>query len=152
MNALKERVLLLFEELKDGPASGRASVAATTFEDHDRIDLNPSNPHAARIRAMVAKDPTRGVTLAIGKGTIFEIPENGGRYTENYSAVDEAKTISKAVVAGRFRERVRIDNQNRVVSSRGTIDIPPQVTARWRRLLVNPFKRTSTEFLEYEPY
>jgi len=152
MNELGQRVQDLFQELVHGPASGRASVAITSFADRDLVDLNPSNPRAARIRAILAKDPRRGVTLAVGKGTIFEVPEGGGRYTENYSAVDEATSISKAVVAGRFREKVRTDSEDRVVSSEGTVDVPPPITARWGRLFINPFRRTSVEFLEYEPY
>ena len=152
MNNLRESVVDLFEELTRGPASGRASVTTTSFADHDQVDLNPSNPRAARIRAMLAKDASQGITLVIGRGTILEIPENGGRYTENHSAIDEARTISKAVAGGRFKERVRINSENRVVSSIGAIDIPPLVTVRWRRLFVNPLRRTTREFLEYEPY
>lgn len=152
MSSPEENIRELFEQLSQGPASGRASVTMRSLADHLQVDLNPTNPRAARIRAIIPRDASRGVTLAIGKGTIFEIPENGGRYTENHSAVDEAKSISKAVLAGRFREKVRTDRENRIVSSKGTVDIPPPITARWRRLLVNPFRRTSVEFLEYEPY
>ncbi len=152
MNGLGEGLKRLFEQLSRGPASGRASVTTSSFADHDQLDLNPSNPRAARIRAIVPKNASRGLTLTIGKGTIFEIPEDGGRYTEHRSAFDEAATISKAVVAGRFRERVRINGENRVVSSKGTVDVPPAVTARWRRLFVNPFGRTAVEHVQYEPY
>jgi hypothetical protein len=147
-----ESLVELFQNLAHDPGSGRAIVTTTSFADHDQVDLSPSNPRAARMRAILSKNTRHGVTLVIGKGTIFEIPENGGRYSEQPSAIDEARVISKAVIGGRFSEKVRTNSQNRVVSSKGTVDIPPLMTARWRRLFVNPFQRTSVEFKHYEPY
>jgi hypothetical protein len=150
-NRLRESFEKLFKELSENQTSGGASVTLTSFPDRDQFDLNPSNPRAARIRAIVP-NASQSVTLAIGKGTIFEIPEGGGRYTEHCSAIKEAEAISKAIVAGRFRESVRINEKKRVVFSEGTVDLPPVISVRWRRLIVNPFQRTSVEHLQYESY
>lgn len=152
MKSLQQDFMQLFEALAHDAAPEGATVAANSFADHDQIDLVPSNPCAARIRAILPRSQAQGVTLVVGKGTIFEIPENGGRYTEHHTAIEEAAALSKAVVGGRFTERVRTDSKNLVISSKGIIDVPPAVTARWRRLLTNPFRRTYVKHFHYEPY
>jgi len=168
MESLKERFLQLFRKLADDFVSGRASVGEVTFADRDHVELRPSNPRAAPILVIVPKDeapvvtlvtrkrsifkiPRDGVTLVIGKGTIFEIPKEGGRYTEHHSVVEEAGAICRAVLTGRFEERVKIKGDD-VVSSKGTVDLPPPVTARWGQLFYNPFRRTSVHHLHYEAY
>lgn len=168
MKALREGFLQLFRRLAGDFVPGRASIAEKTFGTSDEIELCPSNPRAARILVIVPKDqapvvtlatgrrsifeiPRGGVTLVIGKGTIFEIPEGGGRYTEHHSVIEEAEAICRAVLAGRFEERVKTIGEN-VVFSRGTVDLPPPVTARWRQLFYNPFRRTSVSHLHYEAY
>ena len=152
MNVTQESYSELFADLASNLVTGRASITSTSFADREQVDLTPENPRAARIRAILPKNRGRGITLVIGTGTIFEIPDTGGRYTECHSAVEEARTISMAVIAGRFTERVRIGKKDRVVSSVGTVDIPPPVTVRWRRLRLNPFQRTSVKHIKYEPY
>lgn len=168
MESLREGFLQLFRKLAADFGSGRASIAEETFSTSDEIELCPLNPRAARILVIVPKDeapalthvtgkrsifgiPRGTVTLVIGKGTIFEIPKEGGRYTEHHSVIEEAEAICRAVLAGRFEERVKIKGDD-VVFSRGTVDLPPPVTARWGRIFRNPFRRASVCDLHYEAY
>jgi len=152
MEYLTEPIAKLFQQLADGPAAGRASVKVSNFVDHDSVELLPSNPRAARIVAIIPKKERYPLTLAAGKGTIFEIPEMGGRYTETNSVLDEARILSQAVIGGRFSEKVKSNIKDEVVSSMGTVDLPPPITVRWGKLTINPFQRTSVEDLHYEPY
>ena len=141
----------MFEHLAEELGSGRASVQARSLGDQDWVELNPSNPSAARIRAILPKRREAGVTVVVGVGTIFEIPDEGGRYTERRSVVEEAEAICRAVLAGRFKERVRLRG-DRVTSSKGTLDLPPPITVKWGRMFCNPLQRVSVRDLSYEAY
>lgn len=152
IEALREHFGQLFHKLANELASGKAVLREESFVDRELIDLCPSNPRAARIRVILPKNRAVGViTLVVGKGTIFEIPEGGGQYTEHYSAIEETEAICRAVLAGRFRERVKMKGSE-VVSSRGTVDLPPAVTVRGCKTFHNPFRPATVIDRHYEAY
>lgn len=152
MDQPNQRLADTLQQLAQGWASDKASLSTKDLADHLEIHLSPVNPRAAEILLIIPAGQRDDVTIILGKGSIFEVPENGGRYTGHRSVAAEVAAICEAVIAGKFTERVKLDARNEVFSSRGTVDLPPLITARWRQLFYNPFRRTSTRSLSYEPY
>lgn len=151
METLVESVSRLLQKLVGGLPQGTAVTTSRTFVETTEIEIRPANPHAARILAIIPKDEQRDLTLLVGEGTFFEVPPEGGRYTR-YPLLDEIKTICEAVIARGCQEKVRLKEGDGVVWGKGTVDLPPPVTVRWRQILSNPLRRTKTEQHQYEPY
>ena len=152
MDELNAELAAALTKLASELAPGRASMSSRNVADHHELELLPANPRAARLLAVLAPgNKGATVTLFLGKGSVFEIPERGARYTD-HPLLGEFTALCEAVIKGRFKEKVRIKGSDDVVASSGTVNVPPAVTAHWRQLFYNPFRPTRTEELEYEAY
>src|SRR5215471_12499584 len=76
-----------------------ASMKTTRKEKCTLIELTPTNVNAAPISLIVPFEEKREVTLIAGKGSFFEIPLLGHRYTD-LAFTEEVRTICLAVIAG----------------------------------------------------
>jgi hypothetical protein len=151
VETLVERVSQVFQKLVGGLPPGTAVITSRALVETIEVEIRPANPHAAPILAIIPKDDHRDLTLVIGKGTFFEVPPEGGRYTGS-PLLHEIKTICEAVIARGCHEKVRLKEGEGVVWGKGTVDIPPPVTVRWRQVFSNPFRRARAEEHQYEPY
>jgi hypothetical protein len=145
-----QHVYAIFERLLDQLGASRADLAVQTFDDHRQLGLIPKNPLAAKILAIVPRDYPAKLTLWAGRGTCFEIPFDGSRYTDR-PFLDEIKVICEAVISGRISEDVWFKG-SRMSKSKGVVDIPPTATVRWRLLFTNPLKSATLNHFTYKPY
>lgn len=127
-----------------------ASISVRSQPNVSQIRIIPVNPRAAGISVIVPRNQSEGVTLVAGKGSYFEIPPDGHRYT-NLPLLGEVEAIASAVIAGGLRESVRISGDE-VVRGVGTINLPEPMTVRWRQLSFRPFRKTQGREYSYEPY
>lgn len=152
-HSLREDVCLLFQalvgQLPPGCASLRVTESSEATEGVDIIELVPSSPQAARITARV--DEGHAVTLSIGEGAVYEIPERGIRYT-SLPCTDEIKAICSAVINGRFEETLSLKRSD-IVQAVGKLDVAGKtVASHWRQLFTNPFVRKEKRHIQYQPY
>jgi hypothetical protein len=114
------------------------------------VDLLPTNPNAARLRAIVPKDPNEGVTLVAGRGSFFEIPAIGGRYT-GQPLIQELEIICRAVISGKLEENVIFDGDE-LLQGKGKIQLPDTMIVRWRRPVFRLFRKKEKKQFNYESY
>jgi len=149
MVPLAEEIRAALEDLVAGLPEGSASVRAEDGRDITTLRVDPSSPTAAPV-SVIVPHLGGGVTLQAGKGTIFEIPPAGRRYT-GLPLLEELKSICSAVLGGGLEESV-VFAGSEVVKAVGSVRLQRPVTVRWRRAFVNPFKHRKEELLRYEPY
>ena len=134
----------------DGSCVQRASIRKIPGIRAFVLEMVPSRPNAAPVSAIVPADESEGVTLVAGKGSYFEIPREGRRYT-SLPLFDEVKAICRAVIAGRFEEWVALDGDD-VVRSKGVVDLNPAVVVRWRQLSWRACGRKLKTHHAYDPW
>jgi hypothetical protein len=149
-NRLAEDIESLFRELLAKLPDGSASLHETLGHKLTFVKLVPAKPNSAPISVIVPTSPDEGVTLIAGKGSFFEIPSSGGRYTK-FPLIEEVRSISSAVIAGKLEEWVLLDGDE-VLEGKGIIELDGPMTVRWRRLYFRPFRKTLTEHYRYEPW
>ena len=146
-----EQVYLLFHALTSDLPARCASVHVAQHDESSSVRIVPSNPNAAPIAAIIPRDEQEGVTLVGGKGSFFEIPRGGRRYTK-LPLIEEARAICSAIIAGKLEESVVLDGPE-VLRGEGTIELPDgATTVRWRRLSLRSVKRREARNYRYEPY
>lgn len=151
-NAIKDLEVLLRSLSAELP-EGCASVLKMSQTDCAVLDMNPSNPHAAQIRIIIPVDVSRGVTLIAGKGSFFEIPFEGRRYTA-LPFLEEVQSICRAVIAGTLEESVLLDHDE-VIQGTGSIKLPQAsavTTVKWGQIYFRPFRKKTKKEFRYEPY
>jgi hypothetical protein len=139
----------LRELLRNMPETS-AAISVRSQPEVSQIRVTPTNPRAAAITVIVPNNESEGVTLIAGKGSYFEIPPDGHRYT-NLPLLDEVKSIASAVIAGGLQESVNMLGDE-VVQGVGTINLPRPMTVRWRQFLFRPFRKKEKREFSYEPY
>jgi len=144
----------VFERLKKSVPSSSCTIefdlTGTTGSDAIAI-VKPTNVKAAEIDARLKLD--FGVYLTLGKGTVFELPLKGKRYT-NLPFFEELEAICKAVVLGKFEEGVSFV-QDTVSSATGAVIIEGRkdmITDSWVKIGWNLFRKKRTVHLTYESY
>ena len=141
----------VFERLrKSMPPSSCTIEFGTTGSDAIAI-VKPTNVKAAEIDARLKLD--FGVYLTLGKGTVFELPLKGKRYT-NLPFFEELEAICKAVTLGKFEEGVSFV-QDTVSSATGAVIIEGRkdmITDSWVKIGWNLFRKKRTVHLTYESY
>lgn len=142
-------VRAVFEDLLRTLPEGCASVRAEEGEGATTVLLQPSNPDAAPIAAIVPGGGG-GVTLVIGRGSFFEIPREGRRYT-HLPLIEEVRAICTAAVRQGLEETVEFRGPE-LLKGTGTIRLAEPVTVRWRRAFFNPFRARTRERVKYQPY
>ena len=140
---------MLFRKLAAGLPDGCASVHVTVGTQAGIVQLLPRNSRAAPLRAIVS-DNDKQVTLIAGRGSFFEIPNTGHRYTK-LPLVEEVEAISLAVINGKLEESVVLDGEE-VLFGKGTVVLLEPITVRWRKMFFNPFRRSRSEKFNYESY
>jgi len=148
--ALRESVEELFRELLDELPEECASIQRKSEGRSVLLELLPSRPNAASICVIVPADEHAGVTLIAGRGSFFEIPKSGRRYT-GLPLIDEMRSICLAVIAGRLEEWVVLDGAE-VLEGKGVIELPQPLTVRWRQLSFRPFRKKLRMHYRYEPW
>jgi hypothetical protein len=152
-NSVLREVERLMQDLLAALPENSASMKTTEKEKSSVIELTPRNGKAAPISIVVPFDEKREVTLIAGKGSFFEIPPLGHRYTD-FPFIEEVRSICLAVIAGTLSESVLFDG-NEVLQGTGSIKLPQSptpMTVRWRQLSFRPFRKKERSFLKYEPY
>ena len=144
----------VFERLKKSmPTSSctiEIDITGTTGSDAIAI-VEPTNPKAARIYASLELD--FGVYLSLGKGTAFELPLKGKRYTD-LPFFEELEAICKAVMLGNFEEDVSFV-EDKVSSATGAVLIEGRkdmITDSWVKIGLNLFRKKRGARLTYESY
>jgi len=84
-----------------------------------RITLRPRNKFAAEIR-IICEDSVDMIYMTAGESTSFEIPLEGGRYTQLREA-DEFIAIVRAIVDGKFREII-CTRDSEIVRSKAVLE------------------------------
>jgi hypothetical protein len=131
----------------------KAAVVQTKSQPHSTVlEILPTNSRAAPVTIVVPDSAeVEGVTLIAGRGSFFEIPRNGGRYTD-FTFLEELKSIIGAVFAGGLEESVTLEGDE-VLRGKGTIQLHGEpMTVRWRRLSLRPFRKKDKKHFKYEPY
>jgi hypothetical protein len=149
-HTLRERVERLFHELRAALPENCASIQSSSDPRRALIELLPSGPNAAPLTVIVPSNEREGVTLVAGKGSFFEIPRGGRRYTE-LPLIEELRSICLAVIAGRLEEWVVLDGTE-VLRGKGIIELPEPMTVKWRRLSFRPMRKTIKMHNRYEPW
>lgn len=150
--SLEAEIRRLFEGFADALPPDAASL--TIVEDPRpgeglTISLIPSSPTAAQISVRV--DNAYEVTLSFGKGSIYEVPTRGRRYT-NSPFLEEVRLLCSAVMKGLFTETIWLKGDE-VVQTRGEVRIGDKVVPHfWRQLFTNPFRRRRKETISYTPF
>ncbi len=143
----------LFRELTVKLSEKSASVQ-TRFEPKCAVvELMPTNPNAAPITVIVPFSEEREVTLIAGKGSFFEIPLGGHRYTD-LPLIEEVRSICLAVIAGTLQESVLLDGDE-VLQGTGSIKLSQAsapTTVRWRQIYFRPFRKKEKKYFKYAPY
>lgn len=150
--SLETEMRRLFQAFADALPPDAASL--TIVEDPRpgaglTISLTPSSPTAAQISVNIATE--HEVTLSFGRGSIYEVPARGRRYTDT-PFLEEVRLLSSAVMQGRFTETIWL-KEDEVVQSRGEVTIGDKpVAVFWRQLGSNPFRRRRKEMISYTPF
>jgi hypothetical protein len=143
----------LFQELVSKLPQSCASIHLRSEPKCAVLDLVPANPNAAPISITVPLAEKQGVTLVAGKGSFFEIPPEGHRYTD-LPFVEEVRSICIAVIAGTLSESVLLDGDE-VLQGEGSIKLSQAsapTTVRWRQFYFRPFRKKDRKHFRYEPY
>lgn len=136
--------------------SETASVREGSNEDAVWTDLVPTRPSAAPVRITLPSRTGLGidfVTIEAGRGSVFEIPARGQRYTE-FPLAEELTAICSAVMAGRLEEWV-VFKGDQVLRSKAVLGLDRPVTARWGRASLRalwPMWRRSRVHFQYAPW
>jgi hypothetical protein len=150
--SLKNEIRRLFQDLADALPPGAASleiVEGSRPGEGLTIALVPSSPTAAQIGVRV--DNALEVTLGFGKGSIYEVPAKGKRYTDS-PCVEEVRLLCLAVINGLFTETIWLKGDE-VVQARGEVRIGDKVVPHfWREILTNPLQRRRKERIMYTPF
>lgn len=144
---------LLFQELVSKLPERCAATQVKSEPECAVLELVPANPNAAPISVTVPVDEKQGVTLTAGKGSVFEIPPEGHRYTD-LPLTEEVRSICLAVIAGTLSESVLLDGDD-VLQGTGSIKLPQASTlteVRWRQIYFRPFRRKDRKHFRYQPY
>lgn len=118
------------------------------------VELVPANPNAASIDVLVPHNAEKvGVTLIAGRGSFFEVPIIGYRYTD-LPFREEIRSICLAVITGGLEESVVLDGDE-VLQGKGTIKLPQAstpTTVHWHQVYFRPFRKKQRKHFKYEPY
>ena len=94
-----------------------------------------------------------GIYLALGAGSVFEIPLEGKRYTK-FDLPEELEQLCKAVINGRFTEYV-VRSSGKVIGATGEL-LPEKegqpIKESWMKLGLGLFKKKERTTYRYEPY
>jgi hypothetical protein len=147
---LRESVEAVFRELLADLPENAALIEKRSDSRSTVIELVPSNRNAAPICVIVPANEKEGVTLIAGKGSFFEIPKRGRRYT-NLPLVEEVRSICSAVIGGKLEEWVVLDGTD-VLQGKGILELDQPVTVRWRQVSFRPFRKKVRTHHRYEPW
>ena len=150
MRPVQDAVKVLFQELLKGLPQDCALPRCTGDDRSTMVELVPSRTGAASLSAIVPANESEGVTLIAGRGSFFEIPEGGRRYT-NLPLIEEMKAICNAVIAGHLEEWVVLDGDE-VLQGRGILQLERPITVRWSHLSFRLFQRKRQTHHRYEPW
>jgi len=145
-----EAVGKLFRELASGLPANTVVLEETSDSRSVMYTLTPTRANAAPLCAILPARGSDGVTLIGGRGSFFEIPSGGRRYTSR-AFVEELRSICQAVIAGRLEEWVLLDGED-VLRGRGVLDLPPPMTVRWGQLSFRLLGRTRKAHYRYAPW
>jgi hypothetical protein len=145
---VEDEIARIARSLPDGAA--KLTVEAGDTPTSKSIMLRPRNPAAAPIDVYV--DPeTEYVGVTLGRGTVFEVPIQGRRYSD-LDFCDEIRAICLAAIRGDVSETVWFKGQE-VVEARGRAKIGSrEVGDSWRAVFTSPFRRRTKRTFVYEPY
>lgn len=145
-----EKIQELLSDILAGLPSGSVSLERAPGENSVVLRAVPSRAGAAPISIVVPKDESHGVVLIAGRGSFFEVPPRGRRYT-NLPLGDEIRAICLATIAGRLEEWVVFAGAE-VVRGKGVIEIPPTITVRWGQI-TSLFRRDKHKVhYQYQPW
>lgn len=116
------------------------------------IRITPANPKSASIEIVL--DKKFGAYLTVGRGSIFEIPFEGKRYTEA-DFVSEITNLVSGITHGGFQEDIFI-SRGKVVGASGSINaggrLKTVVSDAWMKLGWRFLSKRLREHYTYPPY
>jgi len=130
----------------------KAVIEESSGPDCTLFTVRPARPQAASLTVVVPADG-KVITVIAGKGTVFEIPEEGGSYT-GLAALEELEAICMAVMTNGLEESVVLDGDE-LLSGTGETRLPGAsklTRVRWRRLTFRPFSKKDRINVRYEPW
>jgi hypothetical protein len=150
---VSEQIMQLFKELVSALPPDSALISLRSEPGCVVLELSPTRRNAAQIAVTVPDNAATGVTLIAGRGSFFEIPLDGHRYT-NLTFLDEIGALCDATIAGNLEESVLLD-RGEVLQGTGTIKLAQAskpTTVRWRQIYFRPFRKKERKQFRYEPY
>jgi len=132
---------------------GRGKLYESRYQSCDEFTLTPTKGEAAALRVIVPHSPGEVVTIWAGRGTVFEVPEGGRRYTTS-AQLGEILTICGAVMDQGLEESVVFDG-GELLRGVGTVRLPgasSPTKVQWGRLSLRPFSKKEQSSTNYEPW
>lgn len=131
---------------------GAGTINASADADRTVFTIKATNRTAADIRIIV---PEGGepLTVVAGRGTVFEIPSRGRRYSD-LPALDELEAICRGVMTNGLEETITLVGDE-VLRGSGSVRLPGAVnptTVRWARLSLRPFAKKEKRSDRYDPW
>jgi hypothetical protein len=133
-------------------SSGQLKYDISKVLNEATLIITSTHPNRARIE--ITLDGDFGAYLKIGKGSIFEIPFEGKRYSQP-GFRDDVTTLIAAVIRNGFQEDVLV-SKGLVVGASGTIrgggPLPADAKESWRKIGWDLFSKPEREHHTYLPY
>jgi hypothetical protein len=147
VQSLKESLELLL-------SGSSGQLQCGSFQTSKEATLKITSTHPNRAPIEVTLDEDFGAYLKVGKGSIFEIPFEGKRYTKHDFAEEIIMLVSGIIGSG-FEESVLI-SKGTVVGASGIIRrggrLTKDASESWRKIGWNLFSRREHEHHNYPPY
>lgn len=150
IESMLAKIQYVLDELIATMPQGCAEVTVKRDERASTIEIHPRHAAAAPICVIVPSGAKGDVTVIAGKGTFFEIPPEGRRYTA-LPLPEEVAALCSAVITGGLTENV-VSADSEVIEGQGTIQMGDPVTVRWKQLTLKHFTKKHKESLTYDPY
>ncbi len=133
-------------------SSGQVQSAKSDTSKEATLKITSTHPNRAPIEIILDED--FGAYLKVGKGSIFEIPFEGKRYTK-HDFVEEITTLISGIISSGFEEDVLI-SKDKAVGASGIIKrggrLTEDASESWRKIGWDLFSKRVREHHSYMPY
>jgi len=133
-------------------SSGELQSVSSDSTKETTLKIVSTQPERAPIEMTLEAD--FGAYLTVGKGSLFEIPFEGKRYTKHHFA-EEITTLISGILSSGFEEDVLV-SKGTVIGASGIIRrggrLTKDVSESWRQLGWAIFSKRKREHHSYLPY
>jgi hypothetical protein len=132
--------------------SGRLLSVISENSKEATLKITSTQPDRAPIE--ITLDEDFGAYLKVGRGSIFEIPFEGNRYTK-YDFVEELAALVGGIINSGFEEDV-VTSKDKVIGASGIIrrsgNLTQDAHESWRRISWDLFSKRERTHHTYFPY